>query len=91
MNEALRAVKDNQYDFDAWTRLLKIVEKVVGLLMLCQHNTETEVNHNFKNDEKAARDVYDGFLRRYPYCYGYWKKYADFERNNKHYEKSLTV
>jgi hypothetical protein len=35
MNEALRAVKDNQYDFDAWTRLLKIVEKVVGLLMLC--------------------------------------------------------
>lgn len=29
MKDALRAVKDNQYDFDAWTRLLKIVEKVV--------------------------------------------------------------
>jgi hypothetical protein len=29
MKEALRAVKDNQYDFEAWTRLLKIVEKVV--------------------------------------------------------------
>uniref|UniRef100_A0A914KKJ3 Uncharacterized protein n=1 Tax=Meloidogyne incognita TaxID=6306 RepID=A0A914KKJ3_MELIC len=71
MKDALRAVKDNQYDFDAWTRLLKIVEKV--------------------NDEKASRDAYDGFLRRYPYCYGYWKKYADFERNNKHYEKCLTV
>jgi pre-mRNA-processing factor 39 len=44
-----------------------------------------------KNDERAARDAYDGFLRRYPYCYGYWKKYADFERNNKHYEKCLQV
>lgn len=71
MKDALRAVKDNQYDFDAWTRLLKIVEKV--------------------NDEKASRDAYDGFLRRYPYCYGYWKKYADFERTSKHYEKCLTV
>jgi hypothetical protein len=29
MKDALRSVKDNQYDFDAWTRLLKIVEKVV--------------------------------------------------------------
>lgn len=32
MKEALRVVKDNQYDFDAWTRLLKLVEKVVNLM-----------------------------------------------------------
>uniref|UniRef100_A0A183BT97 Suf domain-containing protein n=1 Tax=Globodera pallida TaxID=36090 RepID=A0A183BT97_GLOPA len=71
LQQALKAVKEDQYDFDAWTRLLKIVEKV--------------------NDEKQARNAFDGFLRRYPYCYGYWKKYADFERSNKHYEKCLTV
>ena len=29
-----------------------------------------------------AREVFDAFLRTYPYCYGYWKKYADFEKKN---------
>jgi len=28
----------------------------------------------------AAREAYDKFLARYPYCYGYWKKYADYEK-----------
>ncbi|XP_064407804.1 pre-mRNA-processing factor 39 isoform X2 [Latimeria chalumnae] len=32
-------------------------------------------NHIF-----AARKAYDSFFNRYPYCYGYWKKYADMER-----------
>ena len=27
-----------------------------------------------------GREAYDQFLFRYPYCYGYWKKYADFEK-----------
>lgn len=27
-----------------------------------------------------AREAYDAFLARYPYCYGYWRKYADFEK-----------
>ncbi len=27
-----------------------------------------------------AREAYDAFLNRYPYCYGYWKKYADYEK-----------
>ncbi|XP_022094617.1 pre-mRNA-processing factor 39-like isoform X2 [Acanthaster planci] len=28
----------------------------------------------------SVRDAFDAFLARYPYCYGYWKKYADLER-----------
>ena len=27
-----------------------------------------------------ARDAFDAFLERYPYCYGYWKKYGDLEK-----------
>ena len=33
-----------------------------------------------ENDVAAAREAYDSFLRRYPYCYGYWKKWADYEK-----------
>ncbi|KAI3364436.1 hypothetical protein L3Q82_011233 [Scortum barcoo] len=34
----------------------------------------------------AVRQAFDVFLVRYPYCYGYWKKYADIEKkhNNIH-------
>lgn len=29
-----------------------------------------------------GRRAYNGFLRRYPLCYGYWKKFSEFERKN---------
>ena len=29
-----------------------------------------------------VREVFDAFLGLYPYCYGYWKKYADLERKH---------
>lgn len=35
-----------------------------------------------ENHIYAARRVFDMFLAHYPYCYGYWKKYADLERRN---------
>ncbi|XP_056402919.1 pre-mRNA-processing factor 39 isoform X2 [Hyla sarda] len=38
------------------------------------HYVEQE-NHIY-----ASRRVFDMFLARYPYCYGYWKKYADLEK-----------
>ncbi len=25
------------------------------------------------------REVFDQFLAKFPLCFGYWKKYADFE------------
>uniref|UniRef100_UPI00398E3FB0 pre-mRNA-processing factor 39-like isoform X1 n=1 Tax=Pristiophorus japonicus TaxID=55135 RepID=UPI00398E3FB0 len=28
----------------------------------------------------AVRKAFDAFFARYPYCYGYWKKYADIEK-----------
>ncbi|MEE6492411.1 hypothetical protein FKM82_016574 [Ascaphus truei] len=34
-------------------------------------------NHIF-----AARRSFDLFFLRYPYCYGYWKKYADMEKKH---------
>ena len=33
-----------------------------------------------KNHMPSVRKAFDAFLARYPYCYGYWKKYADLER-----------
>uniref|UniRef100_U3FZ65 Pre-mRNA-processing factor 39 n=2 Tax=Micrurus TaxID=8634 RepID=U3FZ65_MICFL len=33
-----------------------------------------------ENHIYAARKAFDNFFLRYPYCYGYWKKYADIER-----------
>lgn len=29
-----------------------------------------------------AREAYIAFLSKYPYCYGYWKKYADIEKRH---------
>ena len=51
-----------------------------------------------ENDVAAAREAYDTFLRRYPYCYGYWKKWADYEKKKamkkdceKVFERGLTA
>ena len=42
--------------------------------------------------QEEAREAYDAFLNRYPYCYGYWKKYADYEkRNGGAKEKAMMV
>ncbi|KAM8920817.1 pre-mRNA-processing factor 39 [Pelodytes ibericus] len=35
-----------------------------------------------ENNIYAARKAFDSFLARYPYCYGYWKKYADIEKKH---------
>ncbi|VDL75466.1 unnamed protein product [Nippostrongylus brasiliensis] len=43
------------------------------------------------NDVRLARDMYDRFLSKYPYCYGFWKKYADMERRHQHFSDALSV
>jgi len=40
-----------------------------------------------ENDVEAAREAYDAFLSRYCYCYGYWRKYADYEKKKGSFEK----
>ena len=42
-------------------------------------------------DIDDGREAYDAFLFRYPYCYGYWKKYADLEKRKGTPEKCMMV
>lgn len=42
-------------------------------------------------DVDAAREAYDAFLSHYPYCYGYWRKYADYEKKKGEKTKSQEV
>ncbi|XP_015584819.1 pre-mRNA-processing factor 39 isoform X2 [Cephus cinctus] len=44
-----------------------------------------------ENDAEAAREAYTKFLERYPYCYGYWRKYADYEKKKGNPENVQTV
>jgi len=44
-----------------------------------------------KNDLEAGPEAYEGFLKRYPYCYGYWKKFADFEKRNGTAERVMEI
>ncbi|XP_044727957.1 pre-mRNA-processing factor 39 isoform X2 [Chrysoperla carnea] len=43
------------------------------------------------NDIEAAREAYDAFLSHYPYCYGYWRKYADYEKRKGNKKKCEEV
>lgn len=43
------------------------------------------------SDLESGREAYDGFFARYPYCYGYWKKYADLERRKGNKDTTLKV
>ncbi|KAK3923089.1 Pre-mRNA-processing factor 39 [Frankliniella fusca] len=40
-----------------------------------------------ENDVEAAREAYDAFLSNYPYCYGYWRKFADYEKKKGNKDK----
>ncbi|XP_055041347.2 pre-mRNA-processing factor 39 [Misgurnus anguillicaudatus] len=35
-----------------------------------------------ENHLLASRKAFDAFFLHYPYCYGYWKKYADIEKKH---------
>ncbi|XP_065661700.1 pre-mRNA-processing factor 39 isoform X2 [Hydra vulgaris] len=39
----------------------------------------------------AARDAYNCFLRYYPYCYGYWKKFSDVEKKSGNYAQATEI
>ena len=44
-----------------------------------------------QNKIRPARAAFDAFFKRYPYCYGYWKKYADMERKCEKWRKTQEV
>ena len=36
-------------------------------------------------------EAYDAFFQRYPYCYGYWKKYSDMYKKHGDLIKAAEV
>lgn len=44
-----------------------------------------------ENIVENAREAYNKFLELYPYCYGYWRKFADFEKRNNNKEECEVV
>ncbi|XP_068433346.1 pre-mRNA-processing factor 39 isoform X2 [Clinocottus analis] len=44
-----------------------------------------------ENDLSAVRRSFDAFFLRYPYCYGYWKKYADIEKKHENIQVAEEV
>lgn len=44
-----------------------------------------------ENHLPAARKAFDRFFSHYPYCYGYWKKYADLEKRHDNVKQSDEV
>ncbi|XP_068203314.1 pre-mRNA-processing factor 39 isoform X2 [Palaemon carinicauda] len=86
-------VNDNPNDFQAWTLLLQHIDQVEDenyseTLALCSIEYEPGCK---KSDLESGREAYDGFFARYPYCYGYWKKYADLERRKGTKDTTLKV
>ncbi|XP_037304889.2 pre-mRNA-processing factor 39 isoform X1 [Pungitius pungitius] len=39
----------------------------------------------------AVRSAFDAFFLHYPYCYGYWKKYADIEKKHENIQVAEEV
>lgn len=44
-----------------------------------------------ENNVENVREAYNKFLELYPYCYGYWRKFADFEKRNNNKEECEMV
>ncbi|KAH3847692.1 pre-mRNA-processing factor 39-like [Dreissena polymorpha] len=44
-----------------------------------------------EDDIDNAREAYEEFLSNYPYCYGYWKKYADLEKRHNELANAIDV
>ena len=44
-----------------------------------------------QNNVDDAQEAFDAFFAHYPYCYGYWKKYADILKKNGDVEKAIEV
>jgi pre-mRNA-processing factor 39 len=59
INPYWKVVEDNPLDFEGWEGLLSSSEATL---------------HQDQGQENLFR-AYDGFLSKFPLCFGYWKKY----------------
>ncbi|XP_063294118.1 pre-mRNA-processing factor 39-like [Pelobates fuscus] len=59
----------------------------------CDFNGWTKLLEHAENQTTLIgnRRIYHAFLTRFPYCYGYWKKYADLEVQFKNQELAEEV
>ncbi len=64
-----KTVQDNPNDFASWEQLIRVAEGAEGGI------TPTSPPDNITRLES----VYDNFLAKFPLCFGYWKKYSDWE------------
>ncbi|KAI8875489.1 hypothetical protein K501DRAFT_289347 [Backusella circina FSU 941] len=64
-----QVVRTNPDDFNSWEQLIRLVESVEGGI------TASSPPENVTRLES----VFDGFLEKFPLCFGYWRKYADWE------------
>lgn len=46
---------------------------------------------HLQDELKYAREAFDKFFQHYPYCYGYWRKYAEMERKHGELDKCNRV
>ncbi|CEP08659.1 hypothetical protein [Parasitella parasitica] len=62
-------VCDTPDDFSSWEQLIRVTEEQGGGLTTAS------------SPESITRleSVYDHFLQKFPLCFGYWKKYADWQ------------
>ncbi|XP_014790338.1 pre-mRNA-processing factor 39 isoform X1 [Octopus bimaculoides] len=44
-----------------------------------------------ENNVEDAQEAFDAFFDHYPYCYGYWKKFADILKKNDEVDKAIAV
>uniref|UniRef100_A0A671T4I0 Pre-mRNA-processing factor 39 n=1 Tax=Sinocyclocheilus anshuiensis TaxID=1608454 RepID=A0A671T4I0_9TELE len=72
------ATQESEFPAD-YERLFKVVEDnpedFNGWVYLLQYVEQ-------ENHLEASRKAFDAFFLHYPYCYGYWKKYADIEKKH---------
>ncbi|KAI8846934.1 hypothetical protein BC829DRAFT_444937 [Chytridium lagenaria] len=64
-------VSANPDDFTSWEALIRVAETANGGIS----------KESSAEDISNLRTVYDHFLAKFPLCFGYWKKYADWELN----------
>ncbi|KAI9467961.1 MAG: hypothetical protein EXX96DRAFT_597540 [Benjaminiella poitrasii] len=68
-NRLWQVVRNEPNDFNSWEQLIRVAEATEGGF------TKTSPPENITRLE----NVYDSFLAKFPLCFGYWKKYADWE------------
>jgi pre-mRNA-processing factor 39 len=64
-----QVVRASPDDFSSWEQLIRLVESAEG--GITASSPPENVTH--------LESVFDGFLEKFPLCFGYWRKYADWE------------